>query len=102
MRAIGIGDEVFGEEPLEALPHGLHANAEASGEGLGLRLTQALQLKQNGVARGLHPPPLANKARTYLLKYPRPVNSEFQGIGERCAAGLYSRQEVPSRRSIIM
>ena len=54
MRAIGKCDEVLGEEPLEALPHGLHADAEAPGEGLGLRLAEALQLEQNGVGRGLH------------------------------------------------
>jgi hypothetical protein len=31
MRAIGIYDEVLGEEPLQTLPHGLHADAEAPG-----------------------------------------------------------------------
>jgi hypothetical protein len=61
VRAIGKCDEVLGEEPLKALPHGLHADAEAPGEGLGLRLAEALQLKQNGVARRPHAVPLPSK-----------------------------------------
>src|SRR6516164_652184 len=67
MRAIGIHDQVLGEEPLETLPHRLHADPEPSREGFGLRLTEALQLEQNGVDRRLHAASLRNIARLCLL-----------------------------------
>src|SRR5215468_10028145 len=57
MRAIGICDQVLGEEPLETLPNRLHANPEPPRESLGLRLTKALQLEQDRVTRRLHPAP---------------------------------------------
>jgi hypothetical protein len=37
----------------ETLPHGLHSDAEPPREGLGLRLTEALQLEHNGVTHRL-------------------------------------------------
>ena len=54
MRVIGKCDEVLGEEPLKALPNRLHADPEPPREHLGLRLAEALQLEQNGVAHCLH------------------------------------------------
>jgi len=77
MRAIGIHDQVLGEEPLETLPHRLHADPEPSREGFGLRLTEALQLEQNGVDRRLHAASLRNIARLCLLNIGPPVNDKL-------------------------
>src|SRR6516225_9674321 len=76
MRAIGIHDQVLGEEPLETLPHRLHADPEPSREGFGLRLTEALQLEQNGVDRRLHAASLRNIARLCLLNIGPPCQRQ--------------------------
>src|SRR6516225_4817661 len=103
MRAIGIHDQVLGEEPLETLPHRLHADPEPSREGFGLRLTEALQLEQNGVDRRLHAASLRNIARLCLLNIGPPVNGKFSkrerllapslaGLGDPIAAmGRYRK-----------
>src|SRR6516225_2033232 len=85
MRAIGIHDQVLGEEPLETLPHRLHADPEPSREGFGLRLTEALQLEQNGVDRRLHAASLRNIARLRLLNIAPLSTANFRS-GERLLA----------------
>src|SRR6516162_3015797 len=103
MRAIGIHDQVLGGEPLEKLPHRLHADPEPSCEGFGLRLTEALQLEQNGVDRRLHAASLRNIARLCLLNIGPPVNGKLSkrraatgttlaGLGDPIAAmGRYRK-----------
>src|SRR6516164_7988820 len=96
MRAIGIHDQVLGEEPLETLPHRLHADPEPSCEGFGLRLTEALQLEQNGVDRRLHAASLRNIARLRLLNI-APVNGKLSK--RRAATGtIAGRPRRPYRR----
>src|SRR6516162_2927739 len=77
MRAIGIHDQVLGDDRLETLKHRLHADPEPSREGFGLRLTEALQLEQNGVDRRLHAASLRNIAILYLLNIGPPVNGKL-------------------------